>query len=113
MLVVGKKHCQKVKRKNIGNQKLHSEINELISILESNEIINAIQLKELRRDTDCVHSDGFYFFDISTYRLLALIEFEEGGVTIIWIGNHQKYESIFKNNKKSIRSWLKTKNWID
>lgn len=45
---------------------------------------------------------------------MVLIEFEDyGEATIVWCGSHDEYEAIFKNNKKTIRKWLKSKGWID
>ena len=45
---------------------------------------------------------------------LLLIEFEENGeITIVWCGSHDEYELTFKNNKNTIRNWLKEKNWIN
>ncbi|AJH13725.1 addiction module toxin RelE [Myroides profundi] len=68
----------------------------------------------LRADMDCVHSEGFYFFNIHIHRTLVLIEFdEEGEATILWVGAHQEYESIFKNNKKTIEKWLRNNNYIE
>jgi mRNA interferase HigB len=42
-----------------------------------------------------------------------LIEFEDNGeATIVWAGNHDDYELIFKNNKNVIVKWLRNKHWI-
>jgi hypothetical protein len=102
MRVLGKKIILKIKKKNIGNQKLCSEIDKLISELESFNL-DGNTINQLRSDADCVHRDGFYFFDIHIHRTLILIELDdEGEATIIWAGTHQEYESIFKNNKSSI-----------
>lgn len=71
-------------------------------------------LKEIRDDADCVHSDGFYFFDINIHRTLVMVELdEEGEATIVWAGTHQEYESTFKNNRKTIEKWLRNNNYID
>jgi hypothetical protein len=113
MRVLGKKIILKIIKKNIGNQKLCSEIDRLISELEGfNPDGNTIN--QLRSDADCVHRDGFYFFDIHIHRTLILIELDdEGEATIIWAGTHQEYESIFKNNKSSIEKWLRKNNYIE
>lgn len=37
---------------------------------------------------------------------------ENGEATIVWAGNHQEYENVFKNNKKAIAKWLKNNRWI-
>ena len=68
----------------------------------------------VRPDADCVHSDGFYFLDIHIHRTLVLIEFEENGeINIVWCGTHDEYETTFKNNKSTIRKWLKEREWIN
>ena len=73
MRVIGKKILLKLKKKNLGNKKLCVEIDRLLSDLENyNPSKNGI--KEVRNDADCVHSDGFYFFDIAIHRTLILIE---------------------------------------
>jgi len=113
MRIIGKKTILKIKKKNIGNKKLCDEIDKLIVDLErfnSNE--NTID--EIRNDADCVHSDGFYFFNINIHRTLILIEFDEDGeATIVWAGTHQEYESTFKNNKATIEKWLRKNNYIE
>jgi hypothetical protein len=39
-------------------------------------------------------------------------DFQDNEATVVWLGNHQEYESNFKNNKETIRKWLKKNNWI-
>jgi hypothetical protein len=113
MRVLGKKIILKVKKKNIGNKKLCDEIDKLIEALE-NFKPEEQNLKEIRDDADCVHSDGFYFFDINIHRTLVMVELdEEGEATIVWAGTHQEYESTFKNNRKTIEKWLRNNNYID
>lgn len=113
MRVLGKKIIIKVKAKNIGNKKLCDAIDKLIIDLEKFNPREQ-KLKEIRDDADCVHSDGFYFFDINIHRTLILIELDdEGEATIVWAGTHQEYENTFKNNKRTIEKWLRNKNYID
>lgn len=70
-------------------------------------------IKDIRQDADCVHSDGFYFFNIHIHRTLVLIEWDdEGEATIVWAGSHQEYERIFRNNKSTIGKWLRDKQYI-
>ncbi len=112
MRVIGKKILLKIKKKNLGNKKLCAEIDRLLSDLENyNPTKNGI--KEVRNDADCVHSDGFYFFDISIHRTLILIEIDiDGEALIVWAGTHQEYEKTFKNNKLTIEKWLRKNNYI-
>jgi hypothetical protein len=113
MRILGKKIVVKLKRKNIGNKTLCDSIDQLIHDLEMFNP-NEQKLKEIRTDADCVHSDGFYFFNIYQHRTLILIEFdEEGEASIVWAGTHQEYEYTFKNNKSTIEKWLRNKNYID
>ena len=86
MRVLGKKTILKLKKKNIGNRKLCDEVDKLIEDLEKFDPKQSV-LSEIRKDADCVHSDGFYFFDINIHRTLILIELDEDGeATIIWTG---------------------------
>ena len=114
MRLIGKNKLQKLKRKNIGNTKLAKEINQLISDIEKNSWSNEEELKTVRPDADCVHNEGFYFFNINIHRTLILIEFDEDGkATVVWTGTHQEYEAIFKNNKNTIKKWLRANEYID
>ncbi|MDR7212568.1 hypothetical protein [Flavobacterium piscis] len=63
MRIIGKKTILKIKKKNIGNKKLCIEIDKLITDLEKFNP-NEENINDIRNDADCVHSDGFYFFDI-------------------------------------------------
>lgn len=112
MRIIGKKTILKLKKKNIGNRKLCNEIDKLITDLEDFNS-NKKQINEIRVDADCVHNDGFYFFNIHIHRILILIEFDnDGEATIIWAGNHQEYEDTFKNNKTTIEKWLRKNGFV-
>lgn len=113
MRIIGKKTILKIKKKNIGNKILCIEIDKLITDLEKfNSKLESIT--DIRNDADCVHSDGFYFFDINIHRTLILIEFDDDGeATIVWAGTHQKYDSTFKNNKLTIEKWLRKNGYIE
>ncbi len=113
MRILGKKIILKIKKKNIGNKKLCIEIDKLLIDLEKFNPYEQ-RINEIRSDADCVHNDGFYFFDIHIHRTLILIEIDdEGEATVVWAGNHQEYESIFKNNKLTIEKWLRNKGYIE
>ncbi len=32
---------------------------------------------------------------------------EEGIIQVLWVGSHDEYERVFKNNKKTIEKWLR------
>jgi hypothetical protein len=70
-------------------------------------------MKNIRTDADCVHNDGFYFFNISVHRRMILVAFDnEGEATVVWTGTLQEYERTFKNNKNTIVKWLKTNKYL-
>jgi hypothetical protein len=111
--IIGKKLILKLKKNNIGYRKLCFEIDKLISDLE-NFSPSENSINEIRADADCVHNDGFYFFDINIHRILILIELDDDSeATILWAGSHQEYELTFKNNKSTIEKWLRKNGYID
>lgn len=113
MNVINKGLLERLKKKNIGNEKLAIEIDKLIFDIEQNNWESPIELKQSRPDADCVHSEGFYFFNINIHRTMILIEFDENKYArIIWAGSHNDYTKIFKNNRNSIKKWLKDNEWI-
>jgi len=99
----------KLKNKNRGNKKLIAAIDKLISDIESAQWTKKTDIKESRPDADCVHSDGFYFFDLNVHRTMILIELEDNEAIIIWTGSHNK---TFKGNKKTIENWLRNQKMI-
>ena len=112
MRIIGKKIILKIKIKNIGNKKLCSAIDKLITDLENFDSKTG-KFREVWTDADCVHKDGFYFFNIHFHRTLILVELDdEGEATIAWAGTHQDYEAVFKNNKSTIEKWLRKNGYI-
>jgi len=102
----------KLKKKNRGNKKLISAIDKLISDIESAQWTKMTEIKETRPDADCVHSDGFYFFDINIHRTMILIIFEDDEATVVWTGSHDEYDKTFKGNKNTIEKWLRNQKLI-
>ena len=44
---------------------------------------------------------------------MVLIEFDENKrARVIWTGSHQDYDKTFKNNRNTIKKWLKDNGWI-
>ena len=114
MRLIGKKKLEKLRRKNKGNDSLSEAIDQLVKDIEENDWKNQVELRENRKDADCVHSEGFYFLNISVHRIMILFEFSDyQEATIVWTGSHKEYETIFKNNKNTIRKWLKAKAYIN
>lgn len=113
MNLVNRALLERIKRKNRGNTKLIKAIDRLIEDIQVNIWNSPIELKESRPDADCVHSDGFYFFNLNVHRTMILIEFDENKrARVIWIGSHQDYDKTFRNNKNTIKKWLKNNDWI-
>lgn len=112
MRLTNKKILEKLKRKNRGNILLAKAIDKLIKDVGKNEWKDQTELNETRHDADIVHSDGFYFFNINIHRTMILIEFSEKEATVVWVGTHQEYETVFKNNKNTIKKWLRSNDWI-
>lgn len=112
MRLVNKKALEKLKRKNKGNVPLTTAIDKLIKDIEDHNWRNQTELNQIRPDADCVHSDGFYFFNINIHRTMILIEFEDDEASVVWVGTHQEYETTFKNNKNTIKKWLNANDWI-
>ncbi len=113
MKIFNKRILQKLIRKNRGNVKLVRSVEKLIKDFEENNWSNAYKLAETRKDADCVYGGDFFFFNIHIHRTLVLVQFDEiGTATIIWVGNHHEYETVFKNNKNVIKKWLRDNSWI-
>ena len=87
-------------------------IDKLISDIENANWTKKTDIKLTRPDADCVHSDGFYFFDINIHRIMILIVFEQNEATIVWTGSHDKYDLIFKGDRITIEKWLSIKRLI-
>lgn len=112
MRLTNKKVLEKLKRKNRGNVSLAKAVDKLIKDINENDWINQTELNKIRQDADNVHTDGFYFFNINIHRTMILIEFDDSEATVVWGGTHQEYESTFKNNRNTIKKWLKSNDWI-
>lgn len=112
MRLTNKKILEKIKRKNKGNVPLTKAVNELIKDIIDNDWKDQTDLNKARIDADNVHKDGFYFFNINVHRTMILIEFSESEATVVWAGTHQEYETIFRNNRNTIKKWLRSYDWI-
>jgi mRNA-degrading endonuclease HigB of HigAB toxin-antitoxin module len=116
MELVGIAKLVKLKNKNRGNVMLCNAIDKLIDDIENKKVTNQEELIKMRPDADLVHNEGFYIFNINIHRTMILIEFEigeEGEANIVWCGSHDEYETLFKNNKNTIKKWLRSKGFIN
>jgi mRNA interferase HigB len=75
--LVNRSLLERLKRKNHGNTKLIKAIDKLIDDIQTSNWDSQLELKETRPDADCVHRDGFYFFNLNIHRTMILIEFDE------------------------------------
>ncbi len=107
MELLQKNKLIKLKRKNRGNIKLVNAIDKLIFDIEDADWDKQTDIKISRPDVDCVHSDGFYFFDINIHRTMILIVFEDNEASVVWCGSHDEYDKTFKGNKAVIEKWLR------
>ena len=107
MKLTRKDKLLKLKRKNQGSLKLSKAIDKLIKDIENSDWKDRLELIKSRPDVDRVHSENFFFFDINVHRSLTLIVFNEQYIEILWVGNHDEYDAIFKGNKKTIETWLR------
>lgn len=103
---------KKLKNKNRGNIKLIKAIDKLTSDIENAKWTKQTDIKETRPDADCVHSNGFYFFDLNVHRTMILVVFEDNEATVIWTGTNDEYDKTFKGNKKTIEKWLRIQKLI-
>ncbi len=112
MRLLNKKILEKIKRKNKGNVSLVKAIDKLIEDIDKSAWEDQNELNKTRPDADRVHTDGFYFFDMNVHRTMILIEFSDKEATVVWAGTHQEYEMVFRNNRNTIKNWLKSNDWI-
>ncbi|MGI8892616.1 MAG: type II toxin-antitoxin system HigB family toxin [Bacteroidia bacterium] len=105
-------------KKSKGNAALNKSIDKLIKEIENSKWKSKEDVLKSNPKADCVHGDGFFFFNISIHRTMILIEFpteenaDDGVATIIWAGTHQEYEAKFRNNKDTIEKWLRGQSLI-
>lgn len=102
----------KLRKKNQGNLKLVKAIDRLIDDIESSDWKNKFDIKKDRSDADRVHGDNFYFFDIHIHRTMIMIMFHDQEAEILWVGNHDEYDTTFKGNKKTIETWIRNQGKI-
>lgn len=113
MRLIAKKTLVKLKKKNIGNRPLCREIDRLIREIEKADWKSEADIYKTREDADCVHNDGFYFFNIAVHRTMIMIQLDtESEATVVWAGTHQEYDETFKNNKNTIEKWLRKREYI-
>ena len=84
----------------------------MIEDIETADWKDKFDIIKKRPDADRVHGDNFYFFDINIHRTMIMIMFHEQEAEILWVGNHDEYDTIFKGNKKTIETWIRNQGKI-
>lgn len=113
MELLQKNKLIKFKKKNKGNKILIEAVNRLISTVEEADWKQKSDVKTDRPDADCVHSDGFYFFNIDIHRTMIMLLFDDDEASVVWVGSHDEYEATFRNNKGTIQKWLRKRDYIE
>lgn len=105
MEVIGRQTLDKHARNNPVLQKVLNEFVEKASWK------NGTDLKVTFPEADRIFKNVYVFNLTGSDRTLALVYFVGGQVQIAWAGNHQAYERELKNNKDTIRKFLKQKGY--
>ena len=128
MRLIGKRKLIKLETKNKGNVKLQKAIKSFKIEIEENIWLTQQELESSIVRFDAVHSNGFYIADINIHRAMVAITFvnlkeieelkrkenfeikakELGEVNLLWVGTHDDYQRIFKDNKSTIEKWLRS-----
>ena len=113
MELFGKSILKRYQKKNRGNKPLETGIKELNRVWQEAKWENYAEAKKQRKDCDRVHMEGFFFFDpTKSHRILVGMFFDVQEINVLWIGDHDEYDSIF-NNKGAIAKWLKKKGHVE
>lgn len=86
-----------------GNEKLEQPLKTWFSVTEKAEWKHIFDVKKDFPSVDAAY--GGYVFDIkgNTCRLLCLIDFVRHGVFVKWIGSHDDYDELLKNDGKLLK----------
>jgi mRNA interferase HigB len=107
MEIVGRKIILKFTR---GDATLEKAFNDFLAAVTAANWQNDADVKNTFHRADRILG-GFYVFDIGSNHNLSLVLFNKGQFEIIWAGNHDDYEATFKNNKDTIKKFLKKKGY--
>jgi mRNA-degrading endonuclease HigB of HigAB toxin-antitoxin module len=111
--LIRKDKLLKLKLKHRGDIRLFTAIDLFMDDILKADWKNKNDIFRDRPDANCVHSDGFYFFDLSTYRTMVILFFDDQKVYVIWAGSHDEYDRTFKDNKQTIERWLRKNGLIE
>ncbi len=108
MEVIGRRTLDKYAKNSTVLQQV---INEFVGKVEKANWKNDADLKATFPDADRVFKNVYVFDLTGSDRTLTLVYFANGQVQIVWAGDHQAYERTLKNNKDTIRKFLKQKGY--
>jgi len=108
MEVIGRGTLDKHAKNNTVLQKV---IDEFVEKVEKAAWRNDADLKITFPDADRIFKNVYVFDLTGSDRTLTLVYFTNGQVQIVWAGNHQEYERELKNDKDTIRKFLKQKGY--
>lgn len=113
MDLINRKKLVKLKKKNKSNKKLLVAVDEFMKTIEGAKWKDVKEMKKERRDADHIHDNRFYFFDLYIHRVFCLMEITDNELDVLWVGTHDEYEKIFKNNKNTAKKWLRERQYIE
>ncbi len=108
MEVIGRRTLDKHAK---NNNTLQQVINEFLEKLKKAAWQNDADVKASFPDADRIFRNVYVFDLTGSDRTLTLVYFANGQVQIVWAGNPQAYERELKNNKDTIRKFLKKKGY--
>jgi mRNA interferase HigB len=106
--IIGRRTLDKYAKNNTVRQKV---VNEFVKKVQRSTWKNDADVKADFPDADRIFSNVYVFDLTGSDRTLTLVYFINGQVQIVWAGNHQEYERELKNNKDTIRKFLKKKGY--
>jgi mRNA-degrading endonuclease HigB of HigAB toxin-antitoxin module len=104
MQLTGVKALDKFTR---NNATLKKAVDEFIQKVLAADWENDADVKVTFPDADRIFTEVYIFNLTRSDRTLAMVYFSEGELEIVWVGNHQDYERKLKNNKNTIRKFLR------
>lgn len=108
MEVIGRRTLDKHAKNSPVLQKV---INDFVEKVEKANWKNDADLKVTFPDADRIFKNVYVFDLTGSDRTLTLVYLVNEQVQIVWAGNHQEYERELKNNKDTIRKFLKQKGY--
>jgi mRNA interferase HigB len=93
------------------NMTLLGAVNEFVNAVQGATWNNDQDVKATFPNADRIFNNVYVFNITGADRSLALVFFKDGEVEIVWAGNHDEYDATLKNNKDTIRKFLRKKGY--